>query len=282
MIIKTFESKIEWLEWRKQGVCASDIPKILNMSKWGNIDECFKEKTETVENKDNWAKQRGREFEPIIRARLEKDYDCELEVLCGEHRKNDWARASFDAINFHRGILAEIKVAGKDDHDTARQGLVPVHYYPQVQWQLYVSGFSEARYVSAFENKETGWEIQEVLVQRNDAYIDKHMQKIMHFWNCVQTGMPPTDPLSDDIQALFKTYARLYDQATILEERMSEIKGIINDITPSEGSLSFAGFKSQWITKKGNIDYKRIKELEFVDLEKFRKDSTVYCDLRKT
>lgn len=282
MIVRQFEDKQEWLAWRKKGICASDISAIIGKSKWTDIDDIFLQKIgEQNEKKDDWAMARGREYEPLIRAKLESTYDTTIEVCCGEHPGDSWARASFDGINFDKGLLFEIKTAGKEDHQTAKAGLIPDHYYPQVQWLMHVSGFSEAHYVSAHENKQTGWEIEDVIAQYNPGYIDKIMPQLLRFWNCVQTGVPPTEPIANDIALLFDRWAANYEKIAILEEEQAVLKKTITDITPQDGSLSHAGFKSQWIIQKGKVNYKKIPELESINLDQYRGGDTTFVRITK-
>src|SRR5690606_33139316 len=59
-----------------------------------------------------------------------------------------WAMASFDGINEIDRCVLEIKLANKADHSMALQGKIPEKYYPQVQWQLFVSGYDVGYYAS--------------------------------------------------------------------------------------------------------------------------------------
>lgn len=281
MKIRQFDDKQEWLAWRQKGICATDVAKIIGVSKWGNIDDLFKEKTSDTNQKDNYAMAKGRAAELIIRAKLESTHDCELENPCGEKAGLEWARASFDGINFKRRLLFEIKTAGRDDHQTARNGMVPTHYYPQIQWQLFVSEFDECRYVSAHDDKEHGWDLIELTIKRDDHYLKEILPKVTQFYNCLQTGTPPHDPISKDIELLFEEYSQLWTIQAQVDERMSELKGVIQDITPTDGSLSHAGFKSQWITKKGNVRYKDIPQLQGIDLDHYRGEDSVFIKLSR-
>jgi hypothetical protein len=69
---------------------------------------------------------------------------------------------------------------------------------------------------------------------------------------------------------------RVYkNQIKLLEKLMDEIKDRLIEMADKDICIG-GGIELQKITKKGSIQYDKIEELQFVDLEKYRKPSTEY------
>ena len=69
-------------------------------------------------------------------------------------------------------------------------------------------------------------------------------------------------------------------QIKFLEKQMDEIKEKLIEMADKDICIG-GGIELQRIVKKGNIDYSKIDELQFVDLEKFRKPSTEYWKINE-
>jgi putative phage-type endonuclease len=174
-----------WHEWRKQGIGSSDAPII-----WGNSPYCtpyalWELKTGKKKAWDgNWATRRGHQLEPRARAHYELLNDVDMPPTLVQHHLFKWMRASLDGYN--DGVILEIKCPGMKDHQTALDGKVPDHYYPQVQHQLFVSGALRCDYFSFTEESQVT-----LHVFADDWFIKSYFMKAVSFWDGVEKGKPP-------------------------------------------------------------------------------------------
>jgi len=189
LVINFEQGSDEWKKWRKSKITASEIAIILGESKWSTPHELWKNKVGfSSDSKDNWAMKRGRDLEPIVRDwfNFEKDARFMPEVL--NHSEIHWAAASLDGIDreFDGGCVLEIKCPGREDHETAKSGKIPKHYYPQLQWQLFVANLEKSYYVSFFDDD---YQIVEVLFDPD--YIAMILPKVAEFYRCVSEMEEP-------------------------------------------------------------------------------------------
>jgi len=175
----------EWYEFRKNGIGSSDAPII-----WGNSPYCtpfalWELKTGQKKAWDgNWATRRGHQLEPRARAHYELMHDIDMSPTLVQHSSFPWMRASLDGYN--DGVILEIKCPGSKDHQTALNGRIPDHYYPQVQHQLFVSGARRCDYFSFTE------ESQITLHTFVDyEFIRAYFLKAVDFWSAVEKRIPP-------------------------------------------------------------------------------------------
>lgn len=80
---------------------------------------------------------------------------------------------------------------------------------------------------------------------------------------------------NDEWNDLAIDYRTAKMQVKFLEKQMEEIKKKLIKMINKDICIG-NGIELQKITKKGTIDYSKIEELQFVDLEKYRKPATEY------
>jgi predicted phage-related endonuclease len=185
-----------------------------------------------------------------------------------------WAMASLDGFSEADSVIVEIKCPSDADHSIALEGKVPDHYYPQLQHQIYVTGFSGSYYFS-FD----GIDGVAVFVERDDEYIDRMIEEEKEFYECLINRTPPSQ--NECIQRNDKEweyYARKWKQLNesiqCLEKEEESIRKHLIDLSGSSANVRGSGISLCQIKRKGNIDYSKIPELKAVDVEKYRKEST--------
>lgn len=273
--IDLIQGSAEWLQWRKGGIGSSEASTLMNLNPWQNIDQLWLSKLDEIdEQKDNWAMKRGRMLEPMVRQKYIKESGIIVLPLIAEHNEHDFIRASFDGINLETCTMIEIKCPGHKDHAEAVKDCVPAKYYPQLQWQLMVSGYEHAQYVSYREN-----DFRVVTVKKDKELQQTLLDKAMWFWDLVKTKTPPSDPLSSDVEDLFKEYASLKAQANLIDDEIEYLKNQIKEVVKDK-PISANGFRGQWIERKGSVDYNAIPALKEIDLEIYRKPTSKIFDLR--
>lgn len=173
-----------WKQWRQKGLGSSDAPVILGVSPWRNAHDLLLEKTgeKKSEFKGNFATQRGKDLEPIVRAKYNEMFGCDCQPANLVSVEYDHWRASLDGIDRIKGRIIEIKCPGKVDHATALEGKIPKKYQPQCQWQLIVSGAAHLDYVS-WDGKSDDL----VIVRCNPDHemMKELMERSMLFWELV-------------------------------------------------------------------------------------------------
>lgn len=165
----------EWLHWRQQGLGGSDVGTLLGVLPFDDATEAnlFREKVEGWRRPRTFAMQRGCRLEPAARsAYMTATGTANVHVVCVEHDRAPWMRVSLDgliaadlpndperlpiavAVSPGRGWrILELKAPNFQAHDLALEGIVPVYYRPQCQWQLLVCGLDRLDYASYSENE---------------------------------------------------------------------------------------------------------------------------------
>jgi len=276
---------VDWYEWRKAGLGASDAPVVMGVSPWSTPYQLWEQKTgKTEKNAGNWATNRGNEMEPRARATIELNLGLDFPAVLAEHPTFPWMRASLDGYNEEFKIVLEIKCPGKEDHDKAGHGEIPSKYYPQLQHQLFVTGAKKLFYYSYAEDENKNGDGHLVEVLPNIEYMKELLDKMMKFWKCVQTNTEPElgekdykNIRSAVIHEDLYSWKRIKDNISILEKQLEEVTKRILEKEDVKGKRVRCGnFKISLTTRKGNVQYTKIPQLENVDLDKYRGKPSVY------
>lgn len=279
------QRSLNWHEWRKLGLGASDAPIVMGVSPWKTPHQLWEEKTGRVTREQgNWATNRGNEMEPRARARLELELGIEFPPTLAEHSKFPEMRASLDGWNEEQKIVLEIKCPGKEDHELAASNKIPEKYYPQIQHQLFVTGGSKAYYYSYSEDDQKVGYGHLVEVLPDKEYIVDLLTKMLKFWKHVKDDTEPDlsdrdykpirdAALAEDLKAWHETKTNL----TVLEKRLDVLAAKVLEHPSVKGNRVRCGnFKISVTTRKGNIQYNKIPDLKSIDLEQYRGKSSSY------
>jgi hypothetical protein len=178
--------------------------------------------------------------------------------------------ASLDGLNDSKTKCVEIKNPNEKDHELAKSGKIPPHYYPQVQMQLVVTGFDEMDYFSFHKGEGVI-----VAVKRDEAYIKKMLYKLRKFWNYVENlESPPLtedDYVKQDLQ--WQAYAReLYLVKKEKRKLCYKEKELLQKLKSICGHRNayFGPYRLKRCVSLGRVDYNSIPELLNVNLDDFR------------
>lgn len=163
-IVDLDQQSPDWLNWRMGGIGGSDAPIIMGVSKFTTRDKLLAQKAarrfgflRQSDKGKSPAMMRGIKLEPEIRDEYNRRTGRDLRPACGLHDTIAWLRASFDGLRLPDcDLVLEIKCPNQDDHHSALGGLVPSHYWPQMQHLLAVSGSKKLHYLSYSENRRFG------------------------------------------------------------------------------------------------------------------------------
>ncbi len=262
----------EWHALRKTKITATDMNVIMGTSHWKTRIQLYHEKlSNDAPTPPNERMQRGVDLEPIARNLFNATTGLDMKPAIVV---KDWLMASLDGRDDGFGCIVEIKCPGQKDHATALLNKVPDHYYPQLQFQMYVSEVHKAYYFS-FD----GMDGVTVEVYRDDKYIEKMLIEARKFYDCLMTRTPPEPDESDYVEredalwnecatkwrTLTSAIKKLEDQEEDLRKQLIFLSG--------ESNTKGAGISLCQVQRRGNVDYTKIPQLKGVDLELYRKAS---------
>ena len=282
-IIKLKQNSPEWLNWRADGIGASDIGIILGYNPYKTPLRLYNEKCGYVSDEfSNKATQYGKEQEPLALAWLEDHFGRDFESICAEHSDYPFMRASFDALNLKENIVVEIKSPYNEGSlEEMKRGKIPKTYLAQLQWQMMIAD-SGIGYLAVWDGKECFLKIYEV----DEELQDKMKEAAIIFWDNLQRGKPPEATLKDypkieisneDAFEKLAKYERALklkrEQDQILKELKPWIESMANGQNCILGNLKVT-------TSDGNIlyDYKAMREAG-IDLDLYQKRSKSYSKI---
>lgn len=276
MRIDLVQGSLEWREFRKRKIGASDAPSVMGVGFLTPLQLWRIKVGLEPEKVPNSAMKRGTELEKVAREKFIEESGIHFEPACFQCDEFPYLFASLDGYNEEHNLILEVKCPGKEDHEIAGRGLVPEKYEAQLQHQMFVAECDQAYYYS-FDG-ENGIS---VLVERDDEYIAKMLKKEKEFYQMMTTlTEPPVGPkdwvVCEDYDALIAAmdYERLKKQSELLQEKMQAIKEEL--IKKSKGEYTrFGRLKLHKIMVKARVDYDLIPELKGVDLDKYRSKPSI-------
>ena len=276
--VKLEQGSQEWLSWRRTVITATDASIIMGNNPWDTPYVCWQRKLGLVEEKtSNEAMERGKRLEPAARAQFIQDFGIEMVPMVVESTELDFLGASLDGISELGNNLLEIKCGGSKLHDMAARGEIPAYYRDQMQHQLLVTGAAKCFYYSY-----DGTQGICIDVLPDPEFKAKFIPKAREFWRCVAFSEPPALQDADyrDMSAdaswkgLADSYKNICEQIKYLEERKEGYrKGLLN-LCGDKNCLG-DGIKVMKTIMRGRVDYEAIPEIQGVDLDKYRKGSTM-------
>ena len=279
----------EWLKLRKKYIGASDAPIIMGVSPYIRSDGRKKtpyvlwmEKLDLLpSDKETPAMKFGKENESIAREEYEKKIGDYVTPKVCFHKEIPYLMASLDGISLDGKLAVEIKSANYEDHALAKTKKVPAKYYPQVQQQLACTGLDGMHYFSYHKGEGV---IVEVL--RDDSYLKEMYEKEKDFWDCLKNFKSPElceEDLHETNETWYSNAIRLLGIKAQIKE-LKEEESHIESFLQKEGGEKNSFFKDLRYTssiRKGSIDYGKIPELSTINLEAYRKPTSIVWRLSR-
>lgn len=270
----------EWLSWRSKHIGASDAAAILGICPYKTPYQLWQEKMGMYEPDMNEAMRRGSENEPIARKKFCELTGFNMTPCVREHKTIPYMAASLDGLSDCGSYILEIKCNGQKNHLLTKQGNIPPHHYAQVQHQMEVFKVNRVYYFSYVEDDPF---IQ--TVERDQKFIDKLLIAEREFWKCIEDFTPPTmcgrDYTFQTSQAwcdIAEDWRKTNQELKLIQEREQNLRNVLISLSHGKSSVG-GGVKLSKRIRKGSVDYSKIKELENVDLECYRKPNTEYWAL---
>lgn len=168
-----------WLEWRSNGIGASDAPTIMGENPWKSAPRLLSERLGTADKfGGNAAMARGTTLEPEARRQYEAISKVCVAPVCLQSNKHQWLRASLDGLAADGRAVVEIKCGEIVYKKTARSGRVPGYYMGQLQHILAVTDLPTIDFFCWLPNLPAIC----LSVKRDDPYIARLMVAEQAFW----------------------------------------------------------------------------------------------------
>jgi putative phage-type endonuclease len=211
-----------WLEWRRDGIGASDIPAILGFSRYGSALTVYLDKQGKLPDHDNEQMWLGRRLEPImLELFTERTGRIVLPGLPSQHWEIPWARATLDGLVAEAGgdVLGPLELktgsAAKELLDDDIAGPLAA----QLQWQMFVTDCQHAWAAGLVVDFGFKFVVREV--ERDEDALHDIIEVAHHFWheNVLAQVPPPATGEDREIDAINDAYRVSDDDLTAEVER---------------------------------------------------------------
>jgi putative phage-type endonuclease len=206
------DDRADWLDWRRQGLGASDVAGILGLSPWVSPWSLWADKLGlTPDQPDNEDLEFGRWAELMIGPWFE--HRTGLHVASQQercvHPELPWARCTLDGRVYDSpaSTLALGGLEVKTDRKGRTWDGIPAHYQCQAQWQMFVTGMDRV-WLPVLHGRRL--EVYEL--DRDQGDIDLIVAEAARFWHDhVVAGVAPDVDGSD---ATLRALAAVYPDHT--------------------------------------------------------------------
>lgn len=271
-LFKLAQGSPEWHEHRAKYRNASETPAVVGVSPWQTPYELWLVKTGRKVVEETVAMRHGTQMEPAARAAFEEVSGLIMQpqvVVAGEYS------ASLDGITLNGETLLEVKCPFKGQvselWQTVKAGTVPEHYQLQVQHQLMVSGAARA-HLWVFDGSVG----IDTLIEPDENSFERIRQAWDVFQPYLDTDTPP--PLGDrdtkirvdhawrEAAQSYKGWKDVIDEA---QAKADVAKAKLIELATHSRETGY-GVSVTRFWKVGNVDYKKVPELQGVDLDQYR------------
>lgn len=231
-----------WLELRKEYFrTASRTPVVMGLSPFSTKEKLAMELKFNAKPFVSKKMKMGNLLEDMIRLKANKILNDVFEPKVG---LNGDFLASLDGINFEGDTIIEIKVSEKTYEDL-KNGIIPKHYYAQIQHQLMVFNEAKKAYLIAYSTEKDDIIISEAIEQ--DILFQN---TIVTFWNkfsiFVELFEKPSemDILDKEVNDKMSEILQMQRDFKELEDKIKKAKeDLLNSITNKEDykKINFVG-----------------------------------------
>ena len=234
----------KWLDWRQNGIGASEVLTVLGKSKYKTRWSLFAEKLGFKKPDDlsrNPNVRRGKYFEPLVRdltlLKLQQSgLANSIEVFCGEDSVKHWRKVSFDGVtDDHKPVeikcpsggltLEDWELLSKKEQEEAindryidflengvNSALYQEYIY-QLQYQIGMLDADSGYLVFYFEHVN---DMKIINVPRDDEMIKEAFEAVDDFWlNNINLGIAPEKDPHRDVYTPTEDEYLAWDKETI-------------------------------------------------------------------
>jgi putative phage-type endonuclease len=256
----------EWINYRKNGIGASDIPAIINVSPYITANKLWKIKKDVIADYDisEYAKQMGESSEEDAREQFNALTGRVYVPACFEREDIPFFRCSLDGYSVDEDgteRILEAKFVGDEYFKSLQHSkTVRSDHYAQLQWQMYVMDCDTADYFVLNKHSDR----QVMTVRRDNDFIETLKSHAMTFVKLLESNTEPE--LTD------KDYLSVKD-GTEVAKVMSELKSIkmgMEELAKKEKEL-----------KKALIGMAKHNKMQFQDMKFYKVEGRLTPQYKK-
>ena len=215
----------QWLRLRRRGIGGSDAGAIMGVNPYKSILEIWMDKTNqiVVEETESESAYWGKRLEPVVREEFAKRSGLTVQPVpfLLQHEEHIFMLANLDGMvddPVYGRCVFEAKTSSAYKADEWANG-IPDSYYAQLQHYLAITGWAGA-YIAALVG---GNDFIYRFIPRDEAYIEKLINREASFWNYVKMRkMPPADGSKATVEFLKRENGKATDDSHIILPAESE------------------------------------------------------------
>jgi len=255
----------EWINWRKNGIGASDIPAIVGTSPYITANKLWKIKKNIIKDYQisEYAKVMGGIAEDVARETFNKMTGKIFVPICAESIERPEFKCSLDG--YCNGEIFEAKFISEDYFNELKNTKnVRSDHYAQLQWQMYILGSELAYYFVVTKSERK----MDIIVKRDNTMIDYLVKQADKFMEYMNDSVEP--PLSDadyyevkegeELSLSLDEYAKVKEQIDILKKKEDSLRKFLIMKAP-HNKVSYKNIKMFKSMRGGGKDYKRYCDL---------------------
>ena len=238
--VDVLQNKDEWYKMRNNFIGASESNIIMGHTKFKTPIGLWKQKIGEAQPENNdttFIQAKGHRLEEKTRPIIEMVLDTDIKPLVVVSDDYPFLMCSLDGYSEEHHFTWENKFVGAADFEKVNNGEMLMHYYPQVQHQLLLTGanycvFSVIRDFKESTNPDFPYQYAYIKVMPDHDYIhDELLPALRNFWECVTKKISPEvckdDVLNlDDDEELTELLGK-YQEIEIMKKEQDKIKTAI-------------------------------------------------------
>jgi putative phage-type endonuclease len=176
----------EWIEWRHNGIGASDAPVIMGKNPWKNVRDLLSKKLgPPIDDGADSKMNRGTQLEPQARNNYNQRYSSDVRPVCIQSKTFNWLKASIDGLSLDNKKIVEIKCGDSIYRKIKYNRTVPEYYHGQLQHILAITGLPEIDFFCYWPGNPDLL----ITIPRNDTYIERLINAETLFWDKVKSSI---------------------------------------------------------------------------------------------
>ncbi|EAJ5374720.1 hypothetical protein C3755_08570 [Campylobacter coli] len=275
-IIDLEQGSVEWLNFRKGKITASIVASCIGEKGAFLSKEKAKELIQGVyEPYVSEAMKKGREYEELIRAKMEFIIGKDITPIVIQSLENELFMASLDGIDNEKTIYEFKYSTNNKEYEQVLKFKKPSSkYYAQIQFQLFVGGFEKCVFAVLNENDDLTY----CMVKSDKEYQDFMLRKIDEFIKDYLVNQKSDYKELEDTKAKNLTIEIIRLENTIkpIKEKLESLKKEL--IALANGEKARCLDITIYPQSRTTVDYKGFLEQKNITVPKeFYKESISMC-----
>lgn len=279
----------EWFDARRGKLTGSNVGAALGLNPWKTPESLIRQMVREYHGAEpdftgNIATEYGAQHEPLALM----DYLGETGNLVEEcsffvHPNHDWLGASPDGLIGDDGLI-EVKCPfGQRDKSPPKfkTAAEQPHYYAQMQVEMACTG---RKWCDFYQWAPNGTSLERV--EYSPEWFTERLPELLEFYHRYINELDNPEHLQPKLveintlkaKALIDEYDAVTQQINDATARKKEIMDELVTMAKDRDAI-IHGRKLSLVERKGSVQYKKIPELQGVDLEQYRGKSTTYWKL---